>query len=104
MEEVRKEGIRTEGPFSADALFPRARSGEYDAVVAMYHDQGMIPVKMESMGTAVNITLGLPIIRTSPDHGTAYDIAGKGKASPESMIAALRTAAELSRKPSLTPR
>ena len=90
------EGIQAEGPFSADALFIRSRFKDYDAVIAMYHDQGMIPVKMDSMGTAVNITLGLPILRTSVDHGTAYDIAGTGTASPESLIIALKKAAELS--------
>jgi 4-hydroxythreonine-4-phosphate dehydrogenase len=97
IELARSEGIGVEGPFSADALFPRAKSGEYDAVITMYHDQGMIPIKMESLGHAVNITLGLPIIRTSVDHGTAYDIAGKGLASPESLIEAVKTAALLSK-------
>lgn len=97
IELARREGIVVEGPFSADALFPRAKSGEYDAVITMYHDQGMIPIKMESLGHAVNITLGLPIIRTSVDHGTAYDIVGKGVASPESLIEAVKTAALLSR-------
>lgn len=102
LEEVRREGIQAEGPFSADALFPRARFGGYDAVLAMYHDQGMIPIKMESLGSAVNITLGLPLIRTSPDHGTAYDIAWQGIASPDSMKGALYMAARLL-KPSLSP-
>lgn len=97
IELARREGIVVEGPFSADGLFPRAKSGEYDAVITMYHDQGMIPIKMESLGHAVNITLGLPIIRTSVDHGTAYDIVGKGVASPESLIEAVRTAALLSK-------
>ena len=103
LEQAREEGIQASGPFSADALFPSARSGEYDAVVAMYHDQGMIPVKMESMGSAVNITLGLPIIRTSVDHGTAYDITGKGIACPQSLKSAIQTAVELS-KPKLAPK
>ena len=99
IERVSREGIRASGPFSADSLFARTASGEYDAVVAMYHDQGMIPVKMESTGTAVNITLGLPIIRTSVDHGTAYDIAGDGIASPESLKIAIQAAAALCNSP-----
>ncbi|MBI5428185.1 MAG: 4-hydroxythreonine-4-phosphate dehydrogenase PdxA [Nitrospinae bacterium] len=93
IEDARQEGANVSGPFSADALFARARSGEYDAVVAMYHDQGMIPIKMESMGHAVNVALGLPIIRVSVDHGTAYDIAGKGIASAESLMEAVKAAA-----------
>jgi 4-hydroxythreonine-4-phosphate dehydrogenase len=93
---ARKENIQVEGPFSADALFIRKQFEGYDAVIAMYHDQGMIPIKMDSAGTAVNITLGLPILRTSVDHGTAYDIVGSGTASPESLKIALRKAAELS--------
>lgn len=97
VDQTRREGLRVEGPFPADSLFPRAKLGEYDAVIAMYHDQGMIPIKMESLGHAVNITLGLPIIRTSVDHGTAYDISGKGIASHESLIEAVRTAAQLSK-------
>jgi 4-hydroxythreonine-4-phosphate dehydrogenase len=97
------EGIRAEGPFSADALFPRAKTGAYDAVITMYHDQGMIPIKMESMGHAVNITLGIPIIRTSVDHGTAYDIAGKGVATYASLIEALRTAAGIAKFTPVAP-
>ncbi len=85
------------GPLSADALFYHAYRGEYDAVVAMYHDQGLAPLKMVCFETGVNWTLGLPFIRTSPDHGTAYDIAGQGKASPSSMIAAIRLAKQLAR-------
>jgi len=96
LETVRKEGMHIEGPFSADALFIRNQFEAYDAVIAMYHDQGMIPIKMDSMGDAVNITLGLPILRTSVDHGTAYDIAGTGTASPNSLKIALEKAAELS--------
>lgn len=95
METARAEEIQVDGPFSADAFFSRLKPNEYDAVVAMYHDQGMIPVKMESQGTAVNITLGLPILRTSVDHGTAYDIAGKGIASPDSLKTAIKKAAAL---------
>ena len=90
------EGIQASGPFSADALFGRLNSQKYDAVVCMYHDQGMIPVKMDSFGQGVNITLGLPILRTSVDHGTAFDIAGKDKACPENLKMALRTATRLS--------
>ena len=83
------------GPLSADSLFYHAYNGAYDAVVAMYHDQGLVPLKMIGFETGVNWTLGLPFIRTSPDHGTAYDIAGLGKANPSSMIAAVRLARQL---------
>jgi 4-hydroxythreonine-4-phosphate dehydrogenase len=86
------------GPLSADALFYHAFKGDYDAVVAMYHDQGLVPLKMIGFDTGVNWTLGLPFIRTSPDHGTAYDIAGQGKANPSSMLAAIRLAKQLARK------
>lgn len=85
------------GPLSADALFYYAYRGDYDAVVAMYHDQGLAPLKMVAFEQGVNWTLGLPFIRTSPDHGTAYDIAGKGVANPSSMIAAIRLAKALAR-------
>ncbi len=85
------------GPLSADALFYHAFKGEYDAVVAMYHDQGLVPLKMIGFETGVNWTLGLPFIRTSPDHGTAYDIAGQGRADPSSMVAAIRLAKRLAR-------
>jgi len=91
----RAKGIDVAGPFPADTVFVRARRGEFDAVVACYHDQGLIPVKLVAFGQAVNVTLGLPIIRTSVDHGTAFDIAGKGLADPESMIAAVLLAAKL---------
>jgi len=83
------------GPMSADTLFHRAFKGDFDAVVAMYHDQGLAPLKMVAFDTGVNWTLGLPFIRTSPDHGTAYDIAGRGLADPSSMIAAIRLAKQL---------
>jgi 4-hydroxythreonine-4-phosphate dehydrogenase len=76
-------------------LFHRVYAGEYDAVVAMYHDQGLVPLKMVAFETGVNWTLGLPFVRTSPDHGTAYDLAGRGEADPSSMAAALRLAREL---------
>jgi len=85
-------GIRTEGPISPDVLFMKALEGAYDAEVVMYHDQGLIPIKMHAFGSAVNVTLGLPIIRTSVDHGTGFDIAGKGVASASSMKAAIRLA------------
>ena len=90
--------INVSGPYSADTVFLRASRGEFDAVVACYHDQAMIPVKCLSFGEAVNVTLGLPFIRTSVDHGTAFDIAGKGIAEHSSMIAAIKLAAELSLK------
>ena len=90
-------GIEVVGPLAADALFYQVYRGEYDAVVAMYHDQGLAPLKMIGFENGVNWTLGLPFIRTSPDHGTAYDIAGQGKASPSSMRAAIRLAKQLAR-------
>ena len=83
------------GPFPADTLFNRAMRGEFDAVIACYHDQGLIPIKLVAFGRAVNVTLGLPIIRTSVDHGTAFDIAGRGVADPSSLIEAVRLAARL---------
>ena len=91
-------GLDVHGPYAADTLFPQAARDDspYHAVVAMYHDQGLIPVKLANFGQATNVTLGLPIVRTSPDHGTAFDIAGKGLADPSSFVAALRVAAELS--------
>jgi 4-hydroxythreonine-4-phosphate dehydrogenase len=92
------DGINVRGPFSADTVFLRASRGEFDVVVACYHDQAMIPVKCLSFGEAVNVTLGLPFIRTSVDHGTAFDIAGKGIAEHSSMVAAIKLAAELSLK------
>lgn len=95
IETAQKENIKVSGPFSADALFGRIHATSYDAVVTMYHDQGMIPIKMASMDRAVNITLGLPIIRTSVDHGTAFDIAGQGIAKPNSLLEALKVAATL---------
>ncbi|MDB6033981.1 MAG: 4-hydroxythreonine-4-phosphate dehydrogenase [Verrucomicrobiales bacterium] len=91
----RRTGADIAGPMAADTLFHYAFRGDYDAIVAMYHDQGLAPLKMIGFETGVNWTLGLPFIRTSPDHGTAYDIAGKGVASPSSMISALRLAKKL---------
>jgi len=95
IERCRAGGIDVSGPFPADTLFLRARRGEFDLVVACYHDQGLIPVKLLAFGKAVNVTLGLPIVRTSVDHGTAFDIAGKGVADAESMVAAVLLAARL---------
>ena len=95
---ARGRGIDVSGPFPADTVFVRARRGEFDVVVACYHDQGLIPVKLVAFGEAVNVTLGLPIVRTSVDHGTAFDIAGKGIADPQSMIAAVLLAARLARR------
>ncbi len=95
---AKKQGLDVHGPFSADTLFYQVFRGEYDAVVAMYHDQGLVPLKMIGFERGVNWTLGLPFIRTSPDHGTAYDIAGKGIADPGSMIAALRLAKQLAKR------
>ena len=90
-----KAGIDIAGPFPGDTIFLRAMRGEFDAVIACYHDQGLIPIKMAEFGQAVNVTLGLPIIRTSVDHGTAFDIAGKDIADPESMVQAVLLAARL---------
>ncbi len=90
------DDMNVQGPFSADTIFLRASRGEFDAVISCYHDQAMIPVKCLSFGEAVNVTLGLPFIRTSVDHGTAFDIAGKGLAEHSSMTAAIKLAAELS--------
>lgn len=94
---AQEAGIDCAGPFPADSLFVHAIHGEYDGVVAMYHDQGLIPVKMLAFDSAVNVTIGIPIIRTSPAHGTAFDIAGKGLASAESMKAAIRTAIQMAK-------
>jgi 4-hydroxythreonine-4-phosphate dehydrogenase len=95
---LRKESIRCSGPFPADAFFARYLPADWDAVIAMYHDQGLIPLKMSAKGKGVNVTLGLPFIRTSPDHGTAFEIAGKGMADPSSMIEAIVLAARLVRQ------
>jgi len=95
VEAARREGIDAVGPLSADTLFHLAVQGSYDAVVCMYHDQGLIPLKLLHFHDGVNVTLGLPIIRTSVDHGTAYDLAGTGRASAESMKAAILMAAEM---------
>jgi 4-hydroxythreonine-4-phosphate dehydrogenase len=92
---AREEGIHASDPVPADTLFYKARNNYYDIVVAMYHDQGLAPLKMLAFGNAVNVTVGLPIIRTSVDHGTAYDIAGKGCADPASLLEAVKLAAKM---------
>jgi 4-hydroxythreonine-4-phosphate dehydrogenase len=102
IERARVEGIQASGPFAPDTVFMRARAkdgrpGEFDVVVAMYHDQGLIPVKYQGVEKGVNVTLGLPLVRTSPDHGTAFDIAGTGRADASSLIEAIRMARRLSR-------
>jgi 4-hydroxythreonine-4-phosphate dehydrogenase len=93
--EASRHDVQVSGPWPADTIFVRASRGEFDAVIACYHDQGLIPVKLLAFGQAVNVTIGLPIIRTSVDHGTAFDIAGKNVADPGSMIEAVRLAARL---------
>ncbi len=95
---ARRLGVRVEGPVPADALFQDARSGTFDAFVTMYHDQGLIPFKMISRRRGINVTVGLPVVRTSVDHGVAYDIAGRGKAGTESLKAAYRLAEDLVRR------
>ena len=97
LESIRTAGVSAAGPLPADTVFQRALAGEFDAVVAPYHDVGMAAFKTISFGTGVNVTLGLPFIRTSPDHGTAFDIAGTGQADPTSMLEALRLAVRLTR-------
>ena len=92
---ARRRGVRIDGPFPGDTVFVRATRGEFDAVIACYHDQGLIPIKLLAFGQAVNVTLGLPIVRTSVDHGTAFDIAGKGVADAGSMVEAVLLAARL---------
>lgn len=92
VKEFRIRKMRIEGPFPADSFFGKYKPGMYDAIVAMYHDQGLIPLKMSSFGKGVNISVGLNIVRTSPDHGTAFDIAGKGIANPGSIIEAIKLA------------
>lgn len=95
IQQARIQEVDASGPYPADTLFYYASQGKFDAVVCMYHDQGLIPLKLLHFYDGVNITLGLPIIRTSVDHGTAYDIAGKGIANPASMLNAIRTAAQM---------
>ena len=95
LDDARAMGIDVTGPFPGDTVFVRAARGEFDAVIACYHDQGLIPVKLLAFGRAVNVTLGLPIVRTSVDHGTAFDIAGKGVADEGSLVEAILLAARL---------
>jgi 4-hydroxythreonine-4-phosphate dehydrogenase len=97
VEAARERGVTIDGPFPGDTIFVRASRGEFDVIIACYHDQGLIPVKLLAFGQAVNVTLGLPIIRTSVDHGTAFDIAGKDVADPGSLIQAVLLAARLAR-------
>jgi 4-hydroxythreonine-4-phosphate dehydrogenase len=93
--ELRGEGIAITGPLPADSLFVRAASGDFDGVIAGYHDQGLIPVKLLSFGHAVNVTIGLPFVRTSVDHGTGFDIVERGAAEEGSLLQAIRVAADL---------
>jgi 4-hydroxythreonine-4-phosphate dehydrogenase len=97
--QARHEGLCADGPLAPDTVFMRARQGEFDVVVAMYHDQGLIPVKLLGLEHGVNTTLGLPLVRTSPDHGTAFDLAGTGRASASSLLAALDAAIEMTAFP-----
>jgi 4-hydroxythreonine-4-phosphate dehydrogenase len=101
VETLRAEGIDARGPLPADTMFHAAARATYDAAICMYHDQALIPAKTLGFDDSVNVTLGLPFVRTSPDHGTAFDIAGSGRAKPDSLIAALRLADELA--PNRTP-
>jgi 4-hydroxythreonine-4-phosphate dehydrogenase len=95
IEQSRQQGIDCSGPYPADTVFRRMQQGEFDLVVAMYHDQGHAPMKLIAMDEGVNVTLGIPIVRTSVDHGTAYDIAGTGTAREQSLLAAIKLAAEM---------
>jgi 4-hydroxythreonine-4-phosphate dehydrogenase len=87
--------LQVSGPHAPDTVFMRARQGEFDVVIAMYHDQGLIPVKLMGLADGVNTTLGLPMVRTSPDHGTAFDLAGSGRADPSSLLAAIDAALDM---------
>ena len=104
---ARAQGLQVSGPFAPDTVYMRARAkagepGEFDVVLAMYHDQGLIPVKYLGVETGVNVTLGLPLVRTSPDHGTAFDLAGSGQADAASLIAAIRMARQLSARAAIS--
>jgi 4-hydroxythreonine-4-phosphate dehydrogenase len=88
VDDLKSQGLSVSGPHAPDTVFMRARQGEFDVVVAMYHDQGLIPVKLLGLEHGVNTTIGLPFVRTSPDHGTAFDLAGTGRASAASLLAA----------------
>ncbi|MEO8453454.1 MAG: 4-hydroxythreonine-4-phosphate dehydrogenase PdxA, partial [Gemmatimonadota bacterium] len=94
VQRARRRGIDVVGPLAADSLFPHAAAGRYDLVVCMYHDQGLAPFKLLHFSDGVNFTAGLPFVRTSPDHGTAYDIAGRNRAGAGSMTAAMRLAGQ----------
>ncbi len=96
--QAQAQGLASEGPFPADTVFVRAVHGEFDGVICLYHDQGLIPLKLLSWEDGVNVTIGLPIVRTSPDHGTAFDIAGQGKADPRSLQAAIALAVTMSQQ------
>jgi 4-hydroxythreonine-4-phosphate dehydrogenase len=98
VQQAQAQGWPVAGPFPADTLFWLHQQGHYAAIVAMYHDQGLIPLKLLHFMDAVNVTLGLPIIRTSVDHGTAYNLAGTGQALPGSLLAAIRLAAEMAQR------
>ncbi len=104
VEQLRREGFDVRGPLPADTMFHPAARRSYDAALCMYHDQALIPIKTLAFDHAVNVTLGLPFVRTSPDHGTAFDIAGSGRADPSSLIAALKLAARLAAAPQLAAR
>jgi 4-hydroxythreonine-4-phosphate dehydrogenase len=101
--DLRAEGLSVSGPYSADTLFHAAARRGYDAVIAMYHDQALIPLKTIGFDEGVNVTLGLPFVRTSPDHGTAFDIAGQGRASPSSFIEALKLASAIAAARAASP-
>lgn len=98
VQQAQAQGLNAHGPFPADTVFVRTTRGEFDGVVCLYHDQGLIPLKLLSWEDGVNVTIGLPIVRTSPDHGTAFDIAGQGKADPRSMRAALALAVHMTQQ------
>jgi 4-hydroxythreonine-4-phosphate dehydrogenase len=102
--DARALGIEAVGPLAADTLFHRAQEGEFDAVVAMYHDQGLVALKLAHFHEGVNVTLGLPLVRTSPDHGTAFGLAGRGEARADSFREALRWAVEIAARRRQTPR
>jgi len=98
IEMAKQEGIKASGPHSADTLFYKLKMGRFDSAIALYHDQALIPIKLLAFGEGVNVTVGLPFIRTSVDHGTAYDIAGQGVANPGSLVAAVKLAARMARQ------
>ena len=95
VEDARARGIDARGPYPADSIFYRAIAGEFDAVLALYHDQGHIAIKVHDFEDSVTVTMGVPFVRTSVDHGTAFDIAGKGVANPKSLVRAIETAIDL---------